>query len=248
MTFTERILVFDERWVKLSHYQKSILSWNEIEITLLKKQSERKLEMSDNITPHLNQINDWFSRKIPDTLQFNSGASREEIESAEKHLGVSFPASYRNFLLQHNGQEVVEDFNWLPGSGALYDVQTIIEVWNDEQAWYEGDPESFADYMDDDKIRFVIAHPKRIQISNSEYRDGDAMYIDYIPGPNGIKGQIIAMTSECEFEVVGANFAEFLEKYSRLLEKDRIHVSTEDDMINVEPIEDGEYSLVPLFK
>ena len=130
----------------------------------------------------------------------------------------------------------------------MLSLQEIVEKWQDEQTFYEGEPDGFDEFMSDDRVRFCLYHKGRIQFVNSEYGDGDAMYLDFVPGPEGDNGQIIVMVSECEFEPVGINFGDFLRKYANLLESGKVRVSSDDGMIEIMPTEDGEYSLVPLLQ
>jgi cell wall assembly regulator SMI1 len=196
----------------------------------------------------LARIQAWFAENRPDTLRFQSRASEDQIAAAEATLGMRFPDDYRRFLAAHNGQVPVEEFDWMPGTGYLFGLDQIVEAWSDEQSYYEEDPEAFGDFMDDDRIRFILRHPKRVPIANNEYGDGDATYLDFVPGPEGTVGQIIVMTSECEFEQIGENFTDFLQRYAALLESSKVHVSEDDGMLIVQPVDDGEYSMVPLMK
>ena len=193
------------------------------------------------------RIEGWFEQNLPKTLTFRPGTNEEAIAAAEEKLGIKFSSEFRASLKIHNGQEPLEDFEWLPGSGYLFGLDELLNAWTDEQSWYEENEEAYA-YLDcNDRVRGSLRHPKRIPIANNEYGDGDATYLDYIPGPNGDSGQIIVMVSECEFDVIGRNFGDFLHRYANLLESGEVHVSREDGMCMIQPTKEGEYSLVPFF-
>jgi cell wall assembly regulator SMI1 len=164
------------------------------------------------------------------SLRVRDGASEAAIAELEAGLGVELPDDFKDWLRLHDGEDHAEDrVEWLPAGGRLLPVAVILERWRDEQEWVEPDDEGFDYVADDERIRCVVRHPKRIVIAGNQWGDGDNTYLDLIPGPSGVVGQVIVATTECDFEVVGTSFLDFLSRWVSAFEAGTLSVRVEDD-------------------
>lgn len=164
------------------------------------------------------------------TLKLRDGASEAEIARVEAAIGVELPADYKAWLRLHDGEDHVDGrVEWLPAYGRLLPIGDTLERWTDEQEWVEADDEGMGYAQDDDRILCVVRHPKRIVIAGNLYGDGDNTYLDLIPGPSGTVGQVIVATTECDFEVVGTSFLDFLQRLASACEAGTLSVSTGED-------------------
>ncbi len=170
------------------------------------------------------------------TLTLRPGASEATIAEVERALGVELPADYRAWLRLHDGEDDVEGrVEWLPAWGRLLPIAETLERWRDEQEWAQTDvDESFGWLQDDDRIRGVVKHAKRIVIAGNRYGDGDNTYLDLIPGPAGTSGQVIVATTECDFELVGTSFLDFLRRWASAFEAGTLAVVPREDTNRVD--------------
>lgn len=101
----------------------------------------------------------------------------------------------------------------------LLPVAGILEHWKVQQTYYArwGEDEYADDYQDEDRIRNVIFHPRRIPIANN-LDEESGLWLDFTPGPAGVAGQVIMDITECEFIVLAPTFHAFLARYLELLE------------------------------
>lgn len=170
------------------------------------------------------------------TLQLRPGASEASIVELERELGVELPADYKAWLRLHDGEDHVEGrVEWLPAWGRLLPIEDTLERWRDEQEWAQSDDdEGFAMFDDGDRVRRVVKHAKRIVIAGNQWGDGDNTYLDLIPGPAGTVGQVIVGVTECDFEVVGRSFTDFLSRWAAAFEAGRLSVGTLDGQLRVD--------------
>jgi len=160
------------------------------------------------------------------TLSLRPGASDAQIAEAEVALGVELPPDYRAWLRLHDGQDHVENqIEWLPAGGRLLPLAVTVARWRDEQEWVEPDDEGYQYEQDDMRIRCVVQHPRRIVVAGNQWGDGDNTYLDLIPGIAGTVGQVIVAVTECDFEVVGSSFLDFLERWAAAFEAGAITVT-----------------------
>jgi hypothetical protein len=114
---------------------------------------------------------------------------------------------------------------YLPGGGFLVPADVTLQRWVDNQEWFQGDDDvGLAPFQDEDRIRNVVAHARRVMIASNRYGDGDNTLLDFCPGPAGTAAQVIVATSECDFEVVGASFEDFLRRLATALEDGLLEV------------------------
>jgi cell wall assembly regulator SMI1 len=170
------------------------------------------------------------------SLKLREGASEAAIAEAERALGVELPADYKAWLRLHDGEDdVMNRVEWLPAWGRLLPIAVTLERWRDEQEWAQTDDDEGFNYVqDDDRIRCVVKHAKRIVIAGNRYGDGDNTYLDLIPGPKGTVAQVIVATTECDFEVVGTSFVDFLKRWVSAFEAGTLSVRTDGDSPRVD--------------
>jgi cell wall assembly regulator SMI1 len=173
------------------------------------------------------------------TMKLRPPASEATIAAVERELGVALPADYRAWLQLHDGEDDVEGrVEWLPAWGRLLPIDVTLERWRDEQEWAQrDDDEGFTLYADDDRIRCVVKHARRIVIAGNRYGDGDNTYLDLVPGPQGTSGQVIVGVTECDFEVVGASFTDFLQRWATVFEAGQLAVSDRDGQLRVDLVD-----------
>lgn len=149
------------------------------------------------------------------------GADEAEIAAVEQALGLPFPADFRASLLIHDGedwQQWRQCIRWMIGDTFLCSLDEILKHWNLQQTYYARWGEEYAeDYQDEDRIRNVIFHPRRIPIAMG-LDEESGLWLDFTPGPAGVAGQVIMDITECEFIVLAPSFHAFLKRYLDLLE------------------------------
>ncbi len=162
-------------------------------------------------------------------LQLCPPASADAISELERGIGSELPGDYRAWLSLHDGQDQRASIEWLPGYGRLLAAEVVLERWRDDQEWVEEDDEGLESTQDDDRIRNVVRHAKRIPIAGNIWGDGDNTYLDLVPGPSGTIGQVIVATSECDFEVIGSSFTDFLRRWATAFEDGTLMIDTTQD-------------------
>jgi cell wall assembly regulator SMI1 len=170
------------------------------------------------------------------TLKLRPGASEATIAGVERELGIALPPDYRAWLLLHDGEDDDDArVEWLPAWGRLLPIEVTLERWRDEQEWAQSDEDpGFESFDDDERIRQVVKHARRIVIAGNRYGDGDNTYLDLAPGPKGSVGQVIVGVTECDFAVVGASFAEFLQRWATAFEAGQLAVSEKGGQLRVD--------------
>jgi len=146
--------------------------------------------------------------KIKGITNLRAGASKKEIAAAEKAMKLKFPSSFREYLLTSNGQVDNDSLPW-----RLASVDEIVEQWKDERIQDKDYPNELTGYINDDKMQNTMRSPKWIPFLGAPNWDQDIVYIDLVPGPKGQIGQVIALVSECDFDVLAPSFEAFLERW-----------------------------------
>jgi cell wall assembly regulator SMI1 len=151
---------------------------------------------------------------------FAPPASVVEIERAEAAFECRFPPSMRESLLVHNGQATNIGYGWLPGQMDLLSLDQIVEQWRLERGAEAevADPDLAEETTATDRVRGfpAVTHRGRIPVAQGI---GSAMYVDLVPGPAGVPGQVIVPDNEVEFFVVGRDLRDFFTRYLDLLAK-----------------------------
>ncbi|MDT0304002.1 SMI1/KNR4 family protein [Streptomonospora wellingtoniae] len=138
-----------------------------------------------------------------------------ELERIKHAFGTLFPRDYQEFLKRVNGQPECGEVKFPPDQLTFLSVEEIASLW-EEQLRFRDDG-LFHDFVGNGKVRSVLFHPGRIPIA--QYQDGGAcLWIDTIPGPNGLVGQIVFNFTEVDLAVVEDNFTALLGRYVHFLE------------------------------
>lgn len=146
------------------------------------------------------------------SLGLRPGASADAIAKAEQALGRALPSDYRELLTFADGQTDEPGFPWMPGCDRLAPVAMVVAQLAEERAMTADFPPSSDEELDG-WIRHGRYHPNRLPIAGTRWWDGDTTYLDLEPGSNGKTGQLITLTSECDFVVLGESLAHALSRY-----------------------------------
>jgi len=173
------------------------------------------------------RLEGWFAENHPAIdLKLRAPATAKQIAEAEKALGgVTLPAEFRESLLVHHGQDESPDVMFLPFGERLSSLKAMAQCWKSDRPSYDKkDEEGRFDWLSDDKsVRQVHMHPKHIAFAGSTYWDYSRLLFDFIPGPNGTMGQVIAR-DDVDFELLAPSFSDLLERITSGLEKGTIQV------------------------
>lgn len=150
-----------------------------------------------------------------DRLGLRKGATETSIVAAETLMAARLPSDYRAWLAIADGQET-EALSILPTGGWLVSIDRMLERWTHERNFDLEDDDT--ETQDDDRVRWLVFHPKRIPIGGWYDLEGDTTVMDLIPGPAGTKGQLMDYVSECEFEVIATSFDAYLDRIAELVE------------------------------
>jgi predicted DNA-binding WGR domain protein/cell wall assembly regulator SMI1 len=130
-------------------------------------------------------------------LRMRPGASEKAVAEAEKAMGLAFPPDFRASLLVHDGEERPEwdgdNPEWIPGHPPLAPLAEIVREWKDGCAYFEKyERDRTPGVIERGRLYDFMAHPKRIPIAGNRFWDQDNTYLDLIPGPKGVAGQVVA--------------------------------------------------------
>jgi cell wall assembly regulator SMI1 len=151
-------------------------------------------------------------------LPINAGSTPEEIANVERELDVSLPSDYRAFLQRHNGQSDPFMVRFPPDQLAFLPIQDVVTVWRELNEAADAWPPEVAT---EGKVRDVLHHAQRIPIARNE-AGGAYLYLDFIPGPAGRKGQLLFNVNETDFVVVEDTFSDLIARYLALLESGEV--------------------------
>jgi cell wall assembly regulator SMI1 len=156
----------------------------------------------------------WVDRAVPggrDALGLRPPAEPSALDAYEAELGVALPADLRALWLLHDGQD--GEARWLPdrwlpvsASRAMRSDLLPFIVYEWLELVLEHDP----------RQRALVYHAHRVPLVASDLGDYYA-HVDLAPGPAGARGQILLLTSECDFDVVATGVGELLDRYATLV-------------------------------
>ncbi|MFZ6645045.1 SMI1/KNR4 family protein [Undibacterium sp. TJN25] len=99
----------------------------------------------------MNDIKQIFlDKNALERLKLNPGATADELQKLEQHLGVTLPAELKQCLSDFNGQEGPGIFLDIP----LLSIERIREAWD---VWYDVGADGV---MNDDCAEFMSATPE----------------------------------------------------------------------------------------
>ncbi|MBX3262369.1 MAG: SMI1/KNR4 family protein [Labilithrix sp.] len=170
------------------------------------------------------RIERWFAEHHPELdLKLRPGAKEKEIDAAETRLGVTFPADFRASLRVHDGQDDEPRLFLLPFSERLGSLKSMVACWKNDRPSYDArDTEGRFEWLDDSRrVRQVHFHPKHVAFAGRTYWDHGRLMFDFVPGPEGRAGQVIAL-ADVDFVFVCSSFGELLERTASGLEQGTI--------------------------
>ncbi|MBX3198736.1 MAG: SMI1/KNR4 family protein [Labilithrix sp.] len=170
------------------------------------------------------RIERWFVEHHPELdLELRPGAKEKEIDAAETRLGVTFPADFRASLRVHDGQDDEPRLFLLPFSERLGSLKSMVACSKSDRPSYDArDTEGRFEWLDDSRrVRQVHFHPKHVAFAGRKYWDHGRLMFDFVPGPEGRAGQIIAL-ADVDFVFVCSSFGELLERTASGLEQGAI--------------------------
>ncbi|MBA3461612.1 MAG: SMI1/KNR4 family protein [Deltaproteobacteria bacterium] len=159
------------------------------------------------------RIETWIAANTDGDLALRPGASEEQIVALETQLGRRLPDDVRESYLVHDGQDM-PSVRWFDGERRLHPIDSIAKEWADGYRDETEDPEGPAE---DTRAMQVFQHRDRLPLIGVQHWDGDNVYVDFLPGPDGTSGQLL-YRMDIELSVIAGSWREFLEEYARRLE------------------------------
>lgn len=141
---------------------------------------------------------------------FKSGMGKESVEATLAETGLKLPAAYIDFLASLNGQGPTADVFFPPGQLKFLSLDEAMSLWRELKDYEDEDDMYFNEISDDGRIRSVVYDRRRFPIAYYELGT-QYLFIDNIPGPSGVEGQIIFNPSEATFEVVASSFESMID-------------------------------------
>ena len=149
---------------------------------------------------------------------FQKPAEEAQIKALEDVITQPLPESFKEYLCTFNGQDQNDSPNYFMGYNLLLSIDEIIETYQMQVEDFEG--ESIADDINPNKIQPVLWDKGWIPFTDFEATT--RICIDLNPATNGVKGQVIMLYPEIDYqsdEVVLANsFEEFTQKIWNILD------------------------------
>jgi cell wall assembly regulator SMI1 len=169
------------------------------------------------------RIEAWLAANAPAKAGgFNPPASPRELAKTERVLGVQFPEDVRRSYLRHNGQStevssMLVEWEW-------YSLDRVRSDWKMWKGLLDGGV--FAGSRSDtDGLRIRKGdwwNPAWVPLACFE---GDTLFLDLAPGPQGRVGQIIVMWQQCAQRLWGAaSFTDYLALIADEMEAGRVAV------------------------
>ncbi len=174
------------------------------------------------------RIERWFAKHRPElSLGLRPGATDKQIAAAEKALGQRFPDDFRASLRVHDGQDDHCQIVWLPVALQLGSLASFVRCWKGDRGSYVDDADDLARLDKGRRVRQVHFHPRQIPFAGTPHWDYGRLLFDFVPGPDGTAGQVIAR-SDIDLMFVAASFRELLTRTARGLEDGSVVVEVLD--------------------
>jgi cell wall assembly regulator SMI1 len=170
-----------------------------------------------------NRLKSWLSANAPELLaDLRPGATSDELDELEAHLGVELPIDLREFLQLVNGlpSNVSYEFYW----GNLCSVEGIIDAWDCHiQEWLEESAEN-PEYESIPGIKDGWVNSRWIPVVE---QDGpNFLCVDLDPTPDGTLGQVISVYHDADdHSIEASSFGDWLEQVVDRLESGEIFFS-----------------------
>jgi cell wall assembly regulator SMI1 len=153
-----------------------------------------------------------------DAMALRAGASAQEMEALEEHLGIALPDAIKQSLAIHDGQ----DNSGLVYGAELLSVAGIRQQWDNWRALDEDDMNAdCADAMGSDPegaIKPMYCNRSWIPLTHDG--GGNHIGLDYDPDRLGQRGQVIAFGRDEDTKRLLANdFDAFMQTYLAWLER-----------------------------
>lgn len=173
------------------------------------------------------RIRRWFAEHHPQLdLKLRPAANEKQIAALEKQIDRRLPEDFRASLLVHDGQDDQPRVFLWPFSERLGSLKSMAVCWKGDRPSYDKkDSEGRFEWLDDsERVRQVHFHPKHIAFAGTSYWDLGRLLFDFVPGPAGTEGQIIAR-ADVDFRFLASSFAALLERTASGLEQGTIVVT-----------------------
>lgn len=168
----------------------------------------------------LSRIVAWGEKRGLD-LKLRPPVEDAVLQKAEAAFGEPLPAEYVELLRIADGQADDPDFEWLLGCDRLAPLASAMaQLAEERELAAEYPPPDGLDL--EDHVRVGRYHVGRIPIAGSRYWDGDNTFVDLDPGPAGTREQVITMTTECDFALMGTSLSDALTRWADALEQGRV--------------------------
>lgn len=173
------------------------------------------------------RIHTWLAKNAPVVrASLRPPATRQQIQDAEKALGVRFPDEVRQCYLIHDGQDpdhrgyppaFLHGWEWLR-------LERIVDEYNVWKDLVEGG--DFEDAASEPDIGVSEQWYDLGWIPLTYSGAGDHHCLDLAPGPGGQVGQIIEMWHDMAARpIVAASFDAWLKEFADELEAGAYHVT-----------------------
>lgn len=150
-------------------------------------------------------------------LPMNPGASGQAIADLESTIQMKLPEDYKDCLKYFNGQTDYYTLLFPPGQLVFLRTEQISEEYH--MMLENIDLTFYNEFEDQDRIRSISYHEKRIPIAY--YESGfQYIFLDLVPGPKGIPGQLIFNINEAEFVVIASSVQELFSFYLESLKNE----------------------------
>ncbi|AKJ31944.1 SMI1/KNR4 family protein [Caldimonas brevitalea] len=146
-------------------------------------------------------------------------ASAQQIEAAERTMGISFTEDLRAAYLRHDGaaDETMEHRPFFFHYGAWCSLERMLEKWHsmcDLVASLKDEPGGDDQFpVEDDSWADLEVRPEywnRHRIPVSRTNTINSLYVDLQPGPAGVRGQLLQDSGAGEPLVIARSLNEYL--------------------------------------